>query len=149
MVASILNTFIALLVLSSSIPHAYAAPSQSYLRSCLQKAGVAFVDSSSGQAFSTAKKPYNQRLQYTPIAVASPSSVEQVAATVNCGRDAQYYINARGGGHSYAAMALGERVPAYSGMELTDNSYRRRRRSSGCRHEKPKIHHCQWRGEVD
>ena len=133
MVASTVNAFIALLALSSSSIHnVQAAPSQSYLRSCLQKAGVAFVDSSSGQSFSTAKKPYNQRLQYTPIAVATPSSVDQVAATVNCGRDAQYYINARGGGHSYAAMALGTRVLVHAGMERTDDSYRRRRRTSGC-----------------
>lgn len=74
----------------------------------MTKAGVAYVDSSSGSSYSSAIKPFNQRLQYSPIAVATPKDASQVAALVNCGRDAGYYINARSGGHSYAAMALGE-----------------------------------------
>lgn len=47
------------------------------------------------------------RILYTPVAVVEPSNAQQVAAAVKCGVDAQYYINPRGGGHSYAAAAFG------------------------------------------
>lgn len=96
-----------LLLLSAATPSTAVFPDPNGLRTCLTKAGVAYVDSSSGSSYSSAIKPFNQRLQYSPIAVATPKDASQVASLVNCGRDAGYYINARSGGHSYAAMALG------------------------------------------
>lgn len=105
--SSMLGSLFLLLLASSALPSAEAAQSKAYLKSCLQSAGVSYVDSSSGQSFTDAKKPFNQRLQYTPIAVAFPTSAQQVSAAVDCGRDAMFWINARSGGHSYAAMALG------------------------------------------
>lgn len=100
-----------------------------YLKSCLGNAGIQYLTSSSGSTWSSAIKPFNQRcviwlltttsfqrtelmvdvhrISYTPIAVVQPTSAQQVASAVKCGVDAAYWINARGGGHSYASNALG------------------------------------------
>ena len=112
-VSSCASAFLTLLLLSAATPSTAVFPDPNGLRTCLTKAGVAYVDSSSGSSYSSAIKPFNQRLQYSPIAVTTPKDASQVASLVNCGRDAGYYINARSGGHSYAAMALGEALMAY------------------------------------
>ncbi|KAH9901752.1 putative glucooligosaccharide oxidase [Xylariomycetidae sp. FL2044] len=51
--------------------------------------------------------PYNERMKFTPAAIAVPMSVEQIQATVTCGRELGYKVTPKGGGHSYASLGLG------------------------------------------
>lgn len=51
--------------------------------------------------------PYNLRLNYTPIAVAVPSTVPQVQAAVKCAAKLGVKVNPKSGGHSYASHSLG------------------------------------------
>ncbi|KAF8853592.1 FAD-binding domain-containing protein [Acephala macrosclerotiorum] len=51
--------------------------------------------------------PYNLRLNYTPIAVAVPTTVEEVQAAVLCASKLGVKVNPKSGGHSYASHSLG------------------------------------------
>ncbi|RPD53461.1 FAD-binding domain-containing protein [Lentinus tigrinus ALCF2SS1-7] len=73
---------------------------------CLEQAGLDPVlqDEASYAANSSA---YNLRFNYKPAAIVYPNNSTQVAAAVKCGAASGVKVNARGGGHSYAAFALG------------------------------------------
>ncbi|OTB02634.1 putative glucooligosaccharide oxidase [Hypoxylon sp. CI-4A] len=51
--------------------------------------------------------PFNQRLQFTPAAIAAPTTVEQIQGAVACGARLGYKVTAKCGGHSYASLGLG------------------------------------------
>jgi len=51
--------------------------------------------------------PFNQRLPFTPAAIAVPTSIPHVQGAIACGTQFGYKINAKGGGHSYASHSLG------------------------------------------
>ncbi|KAH7336607.1 glucooligosaccharide oxidase [Rhexocercosporidium sp. MPI-PUGE-AT-0058] len=73
---------------------------------CLSTAGV--PRSVAGSAnFTQAIKPFNLRLPFTPVAVATPSTVAQVQAAVACGAQYKLAVTAKGGGHSYASHGIG------------------------------------------
>lgn len=57
--------------------------------------------------FTQSIKPFNQRLPFTPVAVAVPRTVAQVQAAVSCGAKLNITISPKSGGHSYASHGLG------------------------------------------
>ncbi|KAH9930407.1 FAD-binding domain-containing protein [Epithele typhae] len=73
---------------------------------CLDDAGldpVVYSDS----AYATDAAPFNLRLPWKPIALVYPTDTAGVSAAVKCGASHGVKVNARSGGHSYAAFALG------------------------------------------
>ncbi|KAK0104303.1 hypothetical protein ONS96_005392 [Cadophora gregata f. sp. sojae] len=51
--------------------------------------------------------PLNLRLNYTPVALALPTTVSQVQAAVKCAGKLGVKVNPRSGGHSYASHSIG------------------------------------------
>ncbi|KAI0744336.1 FAD-binding domain-containing protein [Daedaleopsis nitida] len=51
--------------------------------------------------------PFNRRLPWKPAAIVYPKDAKGVSAAVQCGTVHNVKVNARGGGHSYAAYGLG------------------------------------------
>jgi hypothetical protein len=47
------------------------------------------------------------RLTYTPAAVATPYTIEQIQVAVNCGINNRVRVTAKGGGHSFGSYGLG------------------------------------------
>jgi FAD/FMN-containing dehydrogenase len=95
------------LVLSLSAPCIQAAP-QLYdnIVSCLASSGVP-QDYPGSSDFSQDVIPYNLRLNFTPIALAVPSTVPQVQAAVVCASKLGVNVNPKSGGHSYASHSIG------------------------------------------
>jgi len=100
------------LLLLPAIVHA-AVPSQVESRQakpnitqCLTTAKVPLYPSNSTN-FTQAINPFNQRLRFTPVAVAVPTTVAQVQAAVSCGVGLNITISPKSGGHSYASHAQG------------------------------------------
>jgi FAD/FMN-containing dehydrogenase len=94
------------------VPAVVHATSQNWTRAkqnitqCLTSANV--PQNLPGTAnFTQAINPFNQRLSYTPVAVAVPTTVAQVQAAVNCGVGLNITISPKSGGHSYAAHGIG------------------------------------------
>lgn len=58
-------------------------------------------------SFAQDSLPWNLRLNYTPVAIAVPSTVPQVQAAVSCGASLGVKVNPKSGGHSYASHSLG------------------------------------------
>jgi FAD/FMN-containing dehydrogenase len=85
----------------------YCAPqSYSSIIKCLDESNVP-QDYPGTSNFTQDIIPYNLRLNYTPIAVAVPSTVSQVQAAVKCAAKLGVKVNPKSGGHSYAAHSLG------------------------------------------
>lgn len=57
--------------------------------------------------FAKFSSSHNLRLQFTPVAIAVPTTVSHVQAAVACGLDHVVKVNARSGGHSYASHRIG------------------------------------------
>ncbi|EPS97926.1 hypothetical protein FOMPIDRAFT_142343 [Fomitopsis schrenkii] len=57
--------------------------------------------------YQNASRAFNMRLDFEPLAVAFPNSTEEVADLVKVGAQLGVPVNARSGGHSYAAYGLG------------------------------------------
>lgn len=51
--------------------------------------------------------PFNLRARYQPALLAIPENVNHVSIAVKCAKQYGAKVQARGGGHSYAAMGLG------------------------------------------
>lgn len=100
----------ALLSAALELSVALAAPSihsrHTTLSECLVEAQVPIMGSSSTEWAKTIL-PYNLRAKYTPALLAIPESVNHVSAAVKCARAYGAKVQARGGGHSYAAMSIG------------------------------------------
>ncbi len=73
---------------------------------CLQAAGVP-ADAKGSSDWSSDVAPFNTRLQYTPAAIAVPTTVAHVQAAVSCAAKLGVKVNPKGGGHSYASFGLG------------------------------------------
>ncbi|KAL1738003.1 hypothetical protein HDZ31DRAFT_51612 [Schizophyllum fasciatum] len=86
-------------------PLAYAQGVEA-LRGALDTAGVQTVFPGD-VAYANASIAFNLRYAVSPIAIAYPTSVEQVGAAVAAGAKQHYAISARSGGHSYVAGGLG------------------------------------------
>ena len=89
---------------------ASALPSSEVTRSditdCLDTAAVPQHLSTSAN-FTTAIRPFNLRLPYTPSAVAVPRTVAQVQAAVACAAKLGIMVSPKSGGHSYASHGIG------------------------------------------
>ncbi|KAL1878594.1 hypothetical protein VTK73DRAFT_7772 [Phialemonium thermophilum] len=89
--------------------HAKRLDQRAAITDCLQTAGVPEDDpGSTDWAYDVA--PFNQRFNYTPLAIAVPLAVEHVQAAVSCAvkvGGGGIKVNAKAGGHSYAAFGLG------------------------------------------
>lgn len=57
--------------------------------------------------FAISSSVHNLRQQFTPLAIALPTTVTHVQAAVACGREHGVKVNARSGGHSYASHGIG------------------------------------------
>jgi len=73
---------------------------------CLNSASVPQALPNS-TAFTQSIAPFNLRLQFTPVAVAIPTTVAQVQAAVVCGASLGITVSPKSGGHSYASHGLG------------------------------------------
>jgi FAD/FMN-containing dehydrogenase len=87
---------------NTSSPHARRAA----IDDCLQAANVP-VDARNSAEWKQDARPFNQRLPYTPAAIAVPTTVEHIQAAVSCAAKVGVKVNAKSGGHSYASFGLG------------------------------------------
>lgn len=76
------------------------------LADCLSKAGVP-TDSPGSDDYKLDMSPFNLRLNYTPVAIAVPTTVQHIQNAVACAAKLGVKANAKGGGHSYASFGLG------------------------------------------
>ncbi|KAI1791689.1 FAD-binding domain-containing protein [Ganoderma leucocontextum] len=76
------------------------------LLDCLNNAGLDPVVQDDS-AYATDAAPFNLRFNWKPAALVYPHDSKGVAAAVKCGAKTGVKVNARSGGHSYAAFALG------------------------------------------
>lgn len=85
---------------------------------CLRNQYVNYLTAANGESWHDAIQPYNLRLPYVPAIVVIPESAAQVATAVRCashgpgavlppGDSPKVEVQARSGGHSYAAYSLG------------------------------------------
>lgn len=73
---------------------------------CLSAAEVP-VDTPDSADWEIDVNPFNQRLKYTPVAIAVPTTVEHIQAAVSCAAKVGVKVNPKSGGHSYASFGLG------------------------------------------
>ncbi|KAI0713966.1 FAD-binding domain-containing protein [Earliella scabrosa] len=78
----------------------------SHFLDCLERAGLDPIVQGESE-YATAAAPFNVRFSYKPAAVVYPNDAKDVSAAVKCGANHGVKVNARSGGHSYAAYALG------------------------------------------
>ncbi|TLS21348.1 uncharacterized protein PpBr36_10129 [Pyricularia pennisetigena] len=89
---------------STSTPTPTSTPTQ--LAACLSAANVPAIYPGSSD-YNKLAKPYNIRLPFKPAVIVLATTVQHVQTAVNCARDAKIKVQARSGGHSYAAFGLG------------------------------------------
>ncbi len=88
--------------LAAASPHTKRAA----IDDCLSTAKVP-VDARNSSDWKVDVHTYNQRLLYTPAAIAIPSTVEHIQAAVSCAAKAGVKVTPKCGGHSYASFGLG------------------------------------------
>ncbi|AEO58513.1 FAD linked oxidase-like protein [Thermothelomyces thermophilus ATCC 42464] len=89
-------------VSAASSPHAKRAA----IDECLKNAKVP-VTARNSTEWKTDASPFNDRLPYTPAAIAKPATVEHIQAAVLCAAEVGVKANPKSGGHSYASFGLG------------------------------------------
>ncbi|KAF3905981.1 hypothetical protein ABW21_db0203610 [Orbilia brochopaga] len=89
---------------SLEVRQAQQPPQNVPFTDCLARGSVPVVLT---QDFNSWKQPYNNRLQYTPVTITIPTTIDHISITVKCASQYGVRVNARGGGHSYSAQALG------------------------------------------
>ncbi|KAJ6589294.1 glucooligosaccharide oxidase [Mycena capillaripes] len=98
---------VALLLLNiAAISLCAAAQNIAVLQHTLSAHGVSAVYPTDTN-FTTVSQAFNRRFNFSPIAVAFPTSVAQVSAAVAAGAAQNLEVVARSGGHSYIANGLG------------------------------------------
>lgn len=97
--------YLTLLAAALSVAQA-APPNHTTLSECLVDAQVPSLGPCS-TGWNQTIMPYNLRANYTPVLLAIPKTVDHVSAAVKCAKAYGAKVQARGGGHSYAAMGLG------------------------------------------
>ncbi|KAK1756959.1 putative FAD-linked oxidoreductase YvdP [Echria macrotheca] len=97
-----LGAFVALLGLASASPFEKAAA----LSDCLSSAGVP-TDATGTSDWKLDAAPYNLRLNYTPVAIAVPTTAAHVQGAIACAAKLGVKANAKCGGHSYGSFGLG------------------------------------------
>jgi FAD/FMN-containing dehydrogenase len=73
---------------------------------CLSSASVP-VDAPNSDDWEVDANPFNQRLPYTPAAIAVPTTVQHIQAAVSCAAKVGIKVSPKSGGHSYASFGLG------------------------------------------
>ncbi|KAK3374823.1 hypothetical protein B0H63DRAFT_437697 [Podospora didyma] len=98
----------ALAVLASANPLDGSNPlsKRAALDDCLKTAGVP-ANAQNSNDWKADVNPFNQRLKYTPVAIAVPTTVEHIQGAVSCGAKLGVKVSAKSGGHSYASFGLG------------------------------------------
>ncbi|KAK3359446.1 hypothetical protein B0T25DRAFT_98854 [Lasiosphaeria hispida] len=76
------------------------------LADCLSTCGVP-VNAPGTADWKLDAAPYNLRLNYTPVAIAVPTTAQHVQDAVSCAAKLGVKANAKGGGHSYGSFGLG------------------------------------------
>ncbi|KAK3952252.1 glucooligosaccharide oxidase [Pseudoneurospora amorphoporcata] len=76
------------------------------INDCLQSAGVP-VDAQGSSDWRADVNPFNQRLPYTPVAIAVPTAVQHIQGAVSCATKLGIKVTPKSGGHSYASFGLG------------------------------------------
>ncbi|KAJ3038248.1 hypothetical protein HDV00_000845 [Rhizophlyctis rosea] len=83
-----------------------ALSTTSQLVSCLQKAGITTITPSSS-SYNTARFGHDKAFNYKPVAIAYPTTDQQVASAVKCAVKAGVKVAPRSGGHSYEGYSMG------------------------------------------
>lgn len=78
------------------------------LADCLGKKNVP-IRLISSPDFPERAEPYNLRFSYTPAVIVLPTTTEHVSDAVTCASKNNVKVQAKSGGHSYAAYSLGGR----------------------------------------
>ncbi|MCJ1250886.1 hypothetical protein MMC30_008114 [Trapelia coarctata] len=73
---------------------------------CLTTSNVLFA-SPLDESYAAEYEPYNLRLQYKPIAIAYPTTEDQVSLTVSCAASCGVKVQAKSGGQSFASYSSG------------------------------------------
>ncbi|TLD09953.1 hypothetical protein PgNI_06467 [Pyricularia grisea] len=76
------------------------------LDNCLSAAEVP-IDAPGSPDWLLDSTTFNLRLNYTPAAIATPTTIPQIQAAVSCAATAGLKANAKSGGHSYASFGTG------------------------------------------
>jgi len=97
---------LALSVTSAALAVANPLAKRAAIDDCLKAANVP-VDTKGSTDWNNDVRAFNQRIQYTPVAIAVVKNAEQVAAAIACGAKNGVKVNAKSGGHSYASFGLG------------------------------------------
>lgn len=97
-----LAPFVALLGLANASPFDKAAA----LTNCLVDSGVP-VNAPGSADWKLDAAPFNLRLNFTPVAIAVPTTSKHVQDAVACAAQLGIKANAKCGGHSYASFGLG------------------------------------------
>jgi hypothetical protein len=96
-----------LLALGLGAQHSLASTSLSdKVIQCLTKASVPQALPGTPE-FERSRSPHNLREQFTPLAIALPTTVSHVQAAVACGRKNGVKVNPRSGGHNYGSHGIG------------------------------------------
>lgn len=76
------------------------------LASCLDAAGTPYYLPDS-KNWTTFNSPFNQRVNFNPVAIAVPETAKEAQYALLCGRKAGVKVTPKSGGHSYAALGFG------------------------------------------
>ncbi len=96
----------ALSIASAALATANPLAKRAAIDDCLKAANVP-ADAPNSNDWRNDVNPFNQRLKYTPVAIAVATSAEHVAAAVTCAAKVGVKVSAKSGGHSYASFGLG------------------------------------------
>lgn len=96
------------LALSTLVAVTAASPKakRAAIDDCLAAAKVP-VDTPGSDDWKLDANPFNQRLRYTPAAIAAPTNVQHIQAAVSCAAKVGIKVTPKSGGHSYASFGLG------------------------------------------
>lgn len=98
--------FIGLLVTLLASVNASLVQKRADIDDCLAAAGVPTdIPGSTDWKYDVA--PFNQRFNYTPVAIVVPTNVQHIQSAVSCAAKVGVKVNPKSGGHSYAAFGLG------------------------------------------
>jgi FAD/FMN-containing dehydrogenase len=97
---------LALSVTSAALAAGNPLAKRAAIDDCLKAANVP-VDTKGSTDWNNDVRAFNQRLQYTPAAIAVARTTEHVAAAVSCAAKVGVKVNPKSGGHSYASFGLG------------------------------------------
>lgn len=87
-------------------PTAFALSNYISLEACLKASSVPF-DKPNSCAWNLDVAPFNERLPYTPVAIAVPRTIAHIEGAVKCASEFGVKVSAKCGGHSYASLGLG------------------------------------------